>query len=60
MAQTGVRRRRTRRDDEKGASVVEYALLVALIAIVCLVAINFFGGRVSNSFSKSGSTVESS
>ena len=36
---------------------MEYALLVALIAIVCLVAIQFFGGRVSNSFSTSASTV---
>jgi Flp pilus assembly pilin Flp len=26
-------------DDEKGASLVEYALLVALIAVVCIAAI---------------------
>ena len=28
------------RDDDRGASLVEYALLLALIAIVCLVAVN--------------------
>ena len=28
-------------DDERGASLVEYALLVALIAVVCIVAVTF-------------------
>ena len=43
--------------DERGASLVEYALLVALIAIVCLVAIAFFGGSTSTRFSKVGSSI---
>ncbi len=30
--------------DETGAALVEYALLVALIAVVCIVAITFLGG----------------
>ena len=30
-------------DDERGASLVEYALLVALIAVVCIVAVTFLG-----------------
>ena len=28
------------RDDDRGASLVEYALLLALIAIVCVVGVN--------------------
>ena len=37
------------RDDE-GASLVEYALLVALIAIVAVVAITSFGDSLSAEF----------
>ena len=40
---------------ERGASLVEYALLVAFIAIVCIAAVAFFGSRVTDSFSRSGS-----
>ena len=29
--------------DEKGANLVEYTLLVALIAVVCIIAISFVG-----------------
>jgi pilus assembly protein Flp/PilA len=42
---------------ERGASLVEYALLVALIAIVCLVAIAFLGSSASTRFSNVGSAV---
>jgi pilus assembly protein Flp/PilA len=45
------------RDDEKGASLVEYALLVALIAVVCIVAISFLGTNASQTFSSVGSSV---
>ena len=37
--------------DEKGASMVEYALLVVLIAIVALVAVRLAGSEVSGTFS---------
>jgi pilus assembly protein Flp/PilA len=37
--------------DEKGASMVEYALLVVLIAIIALVAISLAGQEVSETFS---------
>jgi pilus assembly protein Flp/PilA len=37
--------------DEKGASMVEYALLVVLIAIIALVAISIAGKNVSKAFS---------
>ena len=42
------RPRRSRRSSERGASLVEYALLLALIAVVCIAAVSFLG--------KSGST----
>jgi pilus assembly protein Flp/PilA len=50
---------RLRVDDERGASLVEYAFLVGLIAIVCLVAILFLGNSTSNRISNVGSQVGS-
>ena len=38
-------------EDEKGASMVEYALLVVLIAIVALIAVRLAGSEVSATFS---------
>ncbi|MEJ5254296.1 MAG: Flp family type IVb pilin [Acidimicrobiales bacterium] len=35
---------------DRGASLVEYALLVALIAVVCIVAIRFLGQSASDKF----------
>ena len=40
--------------DEEGASLVEYALLVALIAVIALVAIRFLGQEVSKEFDSIG------
>ena len=42
---------------ERGASLVEYALLVALIAVICIVAIAFLGKSASTKFSTVGSSV---
>ena len=42
---------------ERGASLVEYALLVALIAVICIVAIAFLGNAASSKFSTVGSSV---
>lgn len=36
---------------EAGASLVEYSLLIALIAVVALVAMRFFGGELSTAYS---------
>ena len=41
--------------EDKGASLVEYALLVVLIAIVAILAISFAGDQVSETFSEIGS-----
>jgi pilus assembly protein Flp/PilA len=37
--------------DEKGASMVEYALLIAVVAMVALVAIQTFGINLESLFS---------
>lgn len=44
-------------DDERGASLVEYALLVALIAIVVIGAITFIGESADTQFSSVGTAV---
>jgi pilus assembly protein Flp/PilA len=41
---------RARLEDERGASLVEYALLVALIAVVCIAAITLLGNNASTKF----------
>lgn len=44
-----------RLDDDRGASLVEYALLVAFIAIVCALAIGVLGNTVNESYSSTAS-----
>lgn len=44
-------------DPERGASMVEYGLLLALIAIVAMVAVQAFGSGVSSQFSTINSTI---
>ena len=48
---------RARFEDERGASLVEYALLVALIAVVCIAAVTLLGKNASNKFSSVGSSI---
>ena len=43
--------------DEAGASMVEYALLVVLIAIVAITAVTLAGKEVSSTFSEIGSAL---
>jgi pilus assembly protein Flp/PilA len=47
----------TRARDERGATAVEYALMLALIAIVIVAAVAFLGHATSNKFSQIGSGV---
>jgi pilus assembly protein Flp/PilA len=42
---------------ERGASMVEYALLVGLIAVVAVVAVAALGGGISNLFSNANTCV---
>ena len=40
-----------RKDEEKGATAVEYGLMVALIAIVIIGAVTLLGGNLKTLFS---------
>ena len=40
---------------EEGATMVEYALMVALIAVACIVATTALGGSIQSIFSRIGS-----
>ncbi len=42
---------------ERGAALVEYALLLALIAVVCIVALQFLGGEAADKFSTVGNSI---
>jgi pilus assembly protein Flp/PilA len=44
-------------DTERGASLVEYALLVALIAVVCIAAVTLLGGNAKNKFNQVGASI---
>jgi len=39
------------RCDERGAALVEYGLLVGLIAVICVAAVTLLGQEVSTAFS---------
>jgi pilus assembly protein Flp/PilA len=43
--------------DEEGATLVEYSLVVALIAVLCIVAISFLGTKISALFTLVGNSV---
>jgi Flp pilus assembly pilin Flp len=37
---------------DDGATMVEYCLMVALIAMVCFAAVTFLGGSTNNSYTR--------
>ena len=43
-------------NEEEGASMVEYALLVVLIAVVALVAVRITGSSLSSTYSDIGNS----
>ncbi|HLI15245.1 MAG TPA: Flp family type IVb pilin [Acidimicrobiales bacterium] len=45
------------KSDESGASLVEYALLLALIAVVAIGALVFLGHSVSNTLNNVGNNI---
>lgn len=45
------------KDEDRGAGMVEYALLVVLIALIAFIAINFAGNEVSGVFSDIGTSL---
>jgi pilus assembly protein Flp/PilA len=44
---------------QRGATMVEYAIMVALIAIVAIAAVKFLGQQVSGTFSNAGAAMSS-
>ena len=44
--------------DEEGATMVEYGLMVALIAVVCITAVALLGTNLSNKFDCVATTIE--
>ncbi len=46
--------------DEQGANLVEYILLVALIALAVIAAVVFMRGQVNDKFNEAGSTIKKS
>jgi pilus assembly protein Flp/PilA len=45
--------------DEEGQGLAEYALILALIAVISIVALMFMGSQVSDKLSVIGSSIES-
>jgi pilus assembly protein Flp/PilA len=44
-------------NDEQGAALVEYGILVGLIAVICIAAVTIVGTQVSAAFSKIASSL---
>lgn len=57
MDDVGIEHRQPEQRKQKGASLVEYALLVALISVIAIVAIRAVGTKVSQRFSNINSTL---
>lgn len=49
--------KQTDKQREKGASMLEYALLATLIALVCISSITIMGRQMSQTFSRIGSSL---
>lgn len=43
--------------DDEGATMVEYGLIVALIAVVCIAAVTLIGTRLSSTFTNVSNNV---
>ena len=43
--------------DEEGATMVEYALMVALIAVVCIGVVTTLGTRIQGKFQETGTAL---
>ena len=43
--------------DDRGQTLVEYALIIALVALVAVAGLTFLGGALNSDFSKLGSSL---
>ena len=50
---------RLRAEEDRGATAVEYAVMLALIIVVCLTAISTLGNNANNTFKTIGSKLGS-
>ncbi len=48
---------RVRLSSERGVNLIEYALLVSLIALVCVASVRYFQGNVTTKLSSSASAI---
>ena len=46
--------------EDEGATMPEYALMIALIAVVCLAAVTAIGGAASTSFQNTANAISGS
>jgi Flp pilus assembly pilin Flp len=46
------------RESEEGQTITEYALIIASIAVLLIIAMLFLAGKVDNLFSETGTSVE--
>jgi len=46
-------------NDESGPTAVEYAVMLALIVVVCIGAVTYIGSSANSTFSNAGSAVGS-
>lgn len=44
--------------DEEGATMVEYALMLALIAVVCILAVTLIGTSARDKFNEVGTEIQ--
>ena len=45
------------RNDEDGQTLVEYALIIGLVALTCIAALGFLSGKIQGFFSNAGSSL---
>lgn len=41
--------------DEEGAALIEYGMLVLLVALLCIIAVKTIGSKVANGFNSANS-----
>lgn len=51
---------RSRSHEDRGAGLVEYVLLVSLIALVCVMAVTYMGQATSSQYSEVGDAFQDS
>lgn len=59
VATTGLRKIRNFLVSEDGPTAVEYAVMLALVIIICISAINLVGQETQKSFTKTSNSVSS-